>query len=128
MASESGVQSCPFQSIRCGGVSPPIPSHHTSPASVSATLVKIVFAWIDAMALGLAGARLRWELHCQYCQMRHGGTILFCLNCEAGRRLGFKTGSAAHLQLKRLASHMEESQKLRKQVTQTERKITKHAL
>src|SRR5882672_3660472 len=31
----------------------PSPSHHTSPSGVSATLVKIVFFLIEAMALGL---------------------------------------------------------------------------
>src|SRR5690606_6322707 len=36
---ESGVQSLPFQSIRCAGGSAVIPSHHTSPSSVSAQLV-----------------------------------------------------------------------------------------
>src|SRR6201999_2055344 len=40
-ASESGVQSRPFQSIRCCG-SPSRPSHHTTLSSVSATLVKTV--------------------------------------------------------------------------------------
>ena len=38
---ESGVQSRPFQSIRCAGGSSVKPSHHTSPSSVSATLVKM---------------------------------------------------------------------------------------
>src|SRR3954452_3152851 len=37
---ESGVQSRPFQSVRCVGGSSVRPSHHTSPSSVSATLVK----------------------------------------------------------------------------------------
>ena len=35
---ESGVQSRPFQSVRCAGGSP-MPSHQMSPSSVSATLV-----------------------------------------------------------------------------------------
>src|ERR671910_1462536 len=39
-ASEAGVQSLPFQSVRCAGGSDR-PSHHTSPSSVLATLVKI---------------------------------------------------------------------------------------
>src|SRR4051794_34745538 len=39
--SESGVQSFPFQSIAWSGGSPVMPSHHTSPSSVSAQLVKI---------------------------------------------------------------------------------------
>ena len=47
-----GVQSLPCQSISCAGGSSVMPSHHTSPSSVSATLVKIVFARIDAMAFG----------------------------------------------------------------------------
>ena len=38
-SSESGVQSRPFQSIRCAGGSSVRPSHHTSPSSVRATLV-----------------------------------------------------------------------------------------
>src|SRR3954452_12827091 len=50
---ESGVQSCPVQSIRCAGGCLVIPSHQTSPSSVSATLVKMAFSRIDAMALGL---------------------------------------------------------------------------
>nr|CRL82891.1 hypothetical protein CPGR_06121 [Mycolicibacter nonchromogenicus] len=36
---DSGVQSLPFQSVRCAGVSPSMPSHHTSLSSVWATLV-----------------------------------------------------------------------------------------
>ena len=39
-----GVQSLPCQSIRCAGGSSVMPSHQTSPSSVSAQLVKIVFA------------------------------------------------------------------------------------
>ncbi len=38
-SSESGVQSRPFQSIRCAGGSSVSPSHQMSPSSVSATLV-----------------------------------------------------------------------------------------
>src|SRR5689334_18824187 len=39
-SSDSGVQSWPFQDVACaGGFS--MPSHHTSPSSVSATLVKM---------------------------------------------------------------------------------------
>ena len=41
---DSGVQSLPFQSIRCAGGSSVSPSHHTSPSSVRATLVKIELA------------------------------------------------------------------------------------
>ncbi|COW78096.1 Uncharacterised protein [Mycobacterium tuberculosis] len=45
-------QSLPFQSIRCCG-SPSRPSHHTSPSSVSATLVNTVLpAAMVRMALG----------------------------------------------------------------------------
>src|SRR6266550_853119 len=36
---DSGVQSFPRQSIACAGGSPSLPSHHTSPSSVRATLV-----------------------------------------------------------------------------------------
>src|SRR6202022_2509847 len=53
LSSESGVQSLPFQSIRCWG-SPSRPSHHTSPSSVSATLVNTVLpASIVFIAFGL---------------------------------------------------------------------------
>ena len=38
-SSESGVQSRPFQSVRCAGGSLVMPSHQMSPSSVSATLV-----------------------------------------------------------------------------------------
>src|SRR5918993_592900 len=50
---DSGVQSLPCQSMACAGGSPSMPSHQTSPSSVSATLVKIVLARIDSMADGL---------------------------------------------------------------------------
>src|SRR6478752_3304922 len=53
LASDAGVQSLPCQSIACAGGSPSMPSHHTSPSSVSATLVKIVLARIDSNADGL---------------------------------------------------------------------------
>src|SRR5438552_19111470 len=49
----SGVQSLPIQSIRCAGGCFVIPSHQTSSSSVSATLVKIVFALVEAIAFGL---------------------------------------------------------------------------
>src|SRR6201991_1672799 len=52
-ASDSGVQSLPFQSIRCSGVSPDMPSHQMSPSSVSAQLVKIVFRSMVSIAFGL---------------------------------------------------------------------------
>src|SRR3954464_5715644 len=51
-ASDSGVQSLPFQSIRCSGWASLIPSHQMSPASVLAQLVKIVFARTVAIAFG----------------------------------------------------------------------------
>src|SRR4030088_2657573 len=50
---DCGVQSLPCQSIRCAGASLVMTSHHTSPSSVNATLVKMVLAVIDAMQLGL---------------------------------------------------------------------------
>ena len=50
--SDSGVQSLPCQSIRCAGGSSVMPSHQTSPSSVSAQLVKIVFARTVAIAFG----------------------------------------------------------------------------
>ena len=50
---ESGVQSRPFQSIRCAGGSSVMPSHHTSPSSVSATLVKMELPHIVRIALAL---------------------------------------------------------------------------
>ena len=49
---DAGVQSRPFQSIACAGAGP-MPSHHTSPSSVSATLVKMQFARRVSIALGL---------------------------------------------------------------------------
>ena len=48
----AGVQSLPFQSIRCSGVSPVIPSHQMSPSSVLAQLVKIVLRPIVSIAFG----------------------------------------------------------------------------
>jgi hypothetical protein len=50
---EPGVQSRPFQSVRCAGGSSVRPSHHTSPSPVSATLVKIELLRIIATALAL---------------------------------------------------------------------------
>jgi hypothetical protein len=54
--SESGVQSLPRQSVRCAGGSSVRPSHHTSPSSVSATLVKMLLphSVFTALALVLA--------------------------------------------------------------------------
>src|SRR5687768_16920765 len=46
--SPPGVQSLPCQSMACLGGLSVMPSHHTSPSSVSATLVKIVFFVIVA--------------------------------------------------------------------------------
>src|SRR3954468_22768183 len=50
---QRGAQSSPFQSIRCAGGSAVMPSHQTSPSSVSAVLVKMQFRAIDCIALGL---------------------------------------------------------------------------
>src|SRR5471032_1118097 len=50
---DAGVQSLPCQSIRWLGASLVKPSHHTSPSSVSATLVKMVLSRMDAMQLKL---------------------------------------------------------------------------
>src|SRR3954454_13211888 len=50
--SASGVQSSPCQSIRCAGGSFVSPSHHTSPSSVFATLVKTVSCSTIFSALG----------------------------------------------------------------------------
>src|SRR3954453_15652635 len=52
-APDSGDQSLPFQSIRWPGSSSVMPSHQTSPPSVLAVLVKIVFSRIVAIAFGL---------------------------------------------------------------------------
>src|SRR5690349_2014921 len=52
-ASASGVQSLPCQSTACAGGSSVIPSHHTSPSSVSAQLVKIELDATVAIAFGL---------------------------------------------------------------------------
>src|SRR5882762_7656654 len=53
---DSGVHSWPRQSVRWSGGVSVMPSHHTSPSSVSATLVKMVLACSMAMALGLVSA------------------------------------------------------------------------
>ncbi len=50
---DSGVQSLPFQSVRWAGGSSVIPSHQTSPSSVSATLVKTELPHMVFMALAL---------------------------------------------------------------------------
>ena len=49
---DAGVQSFPNQSMRCAGLSAVSPSHHTSPSSVRATLVKTVLRLSAAIALG----------------------------------------------------------------------------
>src|SRR5690349_20583527 len=49
---ESGVQGWPRQSVSSAGFSPSMPSHHTSPSLVMATLVKIAFPSTHAIALG----------------------------------------------------------------------------
>ena len=51
--SEAGVQSWRLQSVACAGGSPSMPSHQTSPSSVSATLVNTV-SWVSVrIAFGL---------------------------------------------------------------------------
>ena len=47
-----GLHGLPLQSVQLLGLSP-IPSHHTPPSSVMATLVKIVSLKMVAMAIGL---------------------------------------------------------------------------
>src|SRR5207244_11594497 len=49
----SGVQRFPFQSVHSAGGSSVMPSHHTPPSGVSATLVKIELRASVVMALGL---------------------------------------------------------------------------
>ncbi len=49
----AGVQSLPCQSTRCAGGSFVMPSHHTSPSSVSATLVKMTFFFSISIAFAL---------------------------------------------------------------------------
>jgi hypothetical protein len=50
---QSGVQSSPFQSMACAGGGPSMPSHQTSPSSVSAALVTMQFFFMVNIALGL---------------------------------------------------------------------------
>src|SRR5208337_102085 len=50
---QPGVQSLPVQSIRWAGGVSVMPSHHTSPSSVSAVLVKIALLAQLAIAFGL---------------------------------------------------------------------------
>ena len=54
-ASDPGVQSLPFQSIRWSGGSDS-PSHQTSPSSVRATLVKIELASNERTAFGFVSS------------------------------------------------------------------------
>src|SRR5215467_2341769 len=49
----SGVQWFPCQSVHSAGGSSVMPSHHTPPSGVSATLVKMALRESVAMALGL---------------------------------------------------------------------------
>ncbi len=48
----SGVQGLPSQSVRRGGFSGVMPSHHTSPSGVSAVFVKTQFSSRVIIALG----------------------------------------------------------------------------
>src|SRR5947209_15125946 len=50
---DAGVHDCPCQSVRCDGASSVMPSHHTSPSSVNAVLVKMQLPSRVRMALGL---------------------------------------------------------------------------
>src|ERR1051325_1894521 len=50
---DAGVQELPFQSVRWAGVSSVMPSHQTSPSSVSATLVKTELPHSVFIALAL---------------------------------------------------------------------------
>src|SRR5579859_2938861 len=50
---DDGVHGWPCQSVRCCGTGPSMPSHHTPPSSVMATLVRIEFRDTASMALGL---------------------------------------------------------------------------
>src|SRR3954470_6971174 len=49
----AGVHLLPFQSVHSAGGASVMPSHHTPPSGVSATLVKMVFFASDAIAFGL---------------------------------------------------------------------------
>src|SRR5258708_7580574 len=50
---DCGVQSLPVQSVSFAGACFVMPSHHTSPSGVSATLVKMVSRLMVSMQLGL---------------------------------------------------------------------------
>ena len=54
---DPAVHASPFHEVRWAGASSVIDSHHTSPSSVRAVLVKIVLASMVSMAFGLV-----WEL------------------------------------------------------------------
>src|SRR6185369_4853441 len=55
---QSGVQLLPCQSVRTGGLVSVMPSHHTSPSGVRATLVKIELAAHEAIAFGFVFAEV----------------------------------------------------------------------
>ena len=58
---QSAVHSSPFQSVKCGGGEAVLPSHHTSPSSVSAQLVKMELLSIARIAESLVFEFvLRW--------------------------------------------------------------------
>src|SRR5437879_7621245 len=50
---QSAVHARPVQSVRRAGTSRVIPSHQTSPSSVSASLVKMVLSLMVSMQFGL---------------------------------------------------------------------------
>src|SRR3984957_5836620 len=50
---DSGVHDSPFHEVRWAGGSSVMPSHHTSPSSVNAVLVKMALASRVSMALGV---------------------------------------------------------------------------
>src|ERR1700691_4791574 len=54
----SGVQWLPCQSVHSAGGSSVMPSHHTPPSGVSATLVKMLLGESVAMAFGLVLAEV----------------------------------------------------------------------
>src|SRR5436190_5564619 len=54
----SGVHALPVQSVSLAGTCFVMPSHHTSPSGVSATLVKMVLALIVSMQFGLVSTEV----------------------------------------------------------------------
>src|SRR2546430_13618038 len=72
-SAEPGVQSRPVQSVRCAGGWSVRPSHHTSPSSVSATLVKMLLAVKVATALA---DRKSTRLNSSHSQISYA---VFCL-------------------------------------------------